>query len=374
MKEKVTYERIRQHLEKTYNRHFSYGTVVQLCIARNKRRRSASNYKGVAKVTTRRAHKGFSLKYNPDAHWSAAFYRGLNWLQYTDGSDIVNLNRDDASGFRLNTLTTHSRHPTPVVQRKPIVTTRTDFFSTYPSVLQTTSYNFAEAPSSKEVCVGIVKAAKIFPKNLTQHYTDLNMIQNNITSLAFINLERKEQKRIECIRVDGAGDEGPSHLEVQYCWTKRHLDQGSIATLVTSRSNGSSYLNRVELQNGCLALAHSNLFIPSTLNGPCRDSDGNFCEEKLKANLNSATDVYIERCNGAPCGNTKLLLFKGSDSSHLQNIRKDLLTFLKSNKGKENLKIAKPQLYEEFSLIWSLRDRHMVDLLRLKFRIILEKQ
>ncbi len=38
-------------------------------------------YKGVAKVTSRRARKGFmlkyNLKYNPDAHWSAAFYRNL---------------------------------------------------------------------------------------------------------------------------------------------------------------------------------------------------------------------------------------------------------------------------------------------------------
>ena len=53
IKEKVTYERIRKHLQDMYGRKFSYGTVVQLCIARNKRRRSSKNYKGVAKVTTR---------------------------------------------------------------------------------------------------------------------------------------------------------------------------------------------------------------------------------------------------------------------------------------------------------------------------------
>ncbi len=37
VKSKVTYERIRQHLMKVYNRHFGYGSVVQLCIARNKK-------------------------------------------------------------------------------------------------------------------------------------------------------------------------------------------------------------------------------------------------------------------------------------------------------------------------------------------------
>ena len=110
-KEKVTYERIRTHLIEIYQRHFSYGTVVELCVARNKRRRSAKRYRGVAQV---RARKGFAVRYNPDAHWSAAFCKGLNKLQYTDGVSILNINRDHASGFRLDTLTTCKQHPTPV--------------------------------------------------------------------------------------------------------------------------------------------------------------------------------------------------------------------------------------------------------------------
>lgn len=35
--------------------------------------------------------------------------------------------------------------------------------------------------------------------------------------------------------------------------------------------------------------------------------------------------------------------------------------FLKSKKEKEKLRIEMPELYEEFSLIWSIRDWHMVD-------------
>ena len=60
-RQKVTYERIRKHLESVYERKFFYGKVVQLCIARNRRHRSSSRYKGVAKVT-RRARKGFQLR------------------------------------------------------------------------------------------------------------------------------------------------------------------------------------------------------------------------------------------------------------------------------------------------------------------------
>lgn len=102
VKQKVTYGRIQQHLQDRYQWKFSYGTVVQLCIARNKRRRSASNYKGVAKVTTRRARKGFDLRYNPDKHWSGALYRGLDFIEHTDGTDITNINRDDASVMMLS--------------------------------------------------------------------------------------------------------------------------------------------------------------------------------------------------------------------------------------------------------------------------------
>ena len=112
VKEKVTYEWIRQHLE--YD-HFSYGTVVQLCIARNKCRQSSSNYQGVAYVTTRKARKGFELRYSPDRHWTGALYRNLNFIEYADGKDITNINRDNASGFRLDTLTTHGMHGTPAV-------------------------------------------------------------------------------------------------------------------------------------------------------------------------------------------------------------------------------------------------------------------
>lgn len=63
----------------------SHGTVVQLCIARNQKRLSAARYRGLAQVTTRRARKGFQLRYNPDFHWSNALYRGLNYIQMTNG-------------------------------------------------------------------------------------------------------------------------------------------------------------------------------------------------------------------------------------------------------------------------------------------------
>lgn len=70
LKDKVTYKKIQAHLQKVFNRQISYGSVVE---AQNKRRTSSKRYRGLAQVTTRRARKGFTLRFNPDSHWSASF-------------------------------------------------------------------------------------------------------------------------------------------------------------------------------------------------------------------------------------------------------------------------------------------------------------
>ena len=363
IQQKVTYERIRQHLEERYQHKFSYGTVVQLCIARNKRRRSASNYKNVARVTTRRARKGFEVRYNPDKHWSSALYRGLNLIQYTNGNDITNINRDDASGYRLDTLVTHSKHAIPTVCGQSVLTTHTDYVNRHPSILQTTSYNCTASKCTKELCAGVVKGSKVYPKNPGQHTSDLKMLSEQVELReAFINPETHHPKNIECIRVDGATDEGPSHDEVRFLWAARHLKEAKLVTLVSSRSSGSSYLNRVELQNGCLALGHSNLFIPSTLNGTNFSLEsGQVDMERVKQNLEMATDVYIKRVNKSPCGETVIHLFKGSDSSEYQKMRAPLNEFLKGSKKKrEKFKRDHPNLYSYVREVCDVQQRHFV--------------
>lgn len=362
--QKVTYERIRQHLQSVYKRHFGYGTIVQLCVARNKRHLSSQRYQGVANVTTRRARKGFSLRYNPDSHWSASMYKGLNDIQLRDSRDLCIINRDDAAGFRLDTLTTCKQYGTPTVRGQDILTTRTDYVNKYPSTLQVTSYNISATETVEEICIGVVKApSSIHPKNPTQHAEDLKMLEKK-EELApvFYNPETNISKAVDAIRVDGAGDEGPSHIEVQYYWTERHLLKNKVATIVTTRSSGSSYLNRVELQNGCLSKGHSNTFIPSTLGGSCVDPNtGDVDSTKLKENMRMAVDAYISCVNGCSCGNTFIRLYPGPDSSQQQIVRQKLLKFLKgSNKIKETLKCDEPALYAHFELIRTVRDNHII--------------
>ena len=139
------------------------------------------------------------------------------------------------------------------------------------------------------------------------------------------------------------------------------MQRPTIVTLVTTRSSGASYLNRVELQNGCLALGHANLFIPSNLNGSCFDSQtGKLDQDKLRSNMDQATDIYISRVNGSHCGDTVIHLFKGSDSSENQGLRQDLLTYTKGTKSqKTDLKHRDPERWAFIDKVWSLRNRHM---------------
>lgn len=292
------------------------------------------------------------MRLNPDAHWSCALYKGLNILQLKDGSNKMVLNRDDQAGFRLDTTYDHKHSKTITATHKPALTTRTDFVNAYPSVLQTTSYLFMETETTKRACVGVVKAHYVFPKNATQHAADLDMLQNDPQLQPWMS-----NREVDCIRVDGASDEGPCHSEVQFYWTERHINYEKVCTLVTSRHSGGSYLNRVELMNGGLSQAHCNLFIPSTLNGSNYGPNG-LDEKKLKKNLEEATEVYIDRVQGASCCGSPVLLMKGAVAD--MHRRQYLLTFLKgSKKAKEKLQSKEPELYNYFQDVWTVRNNHI---------------
>lgn len=120
---------------------------------------------------------------------------------------------------------------------------------------------------------------------------------------------------MDFFRVDGASYEWPSILEIQFLWTEIHFSEEKATTCVTAWHSGGSVLKRVELVNGCIARAHSHVFIPSTLNGSNMTNNG-LDEEKLKSNLDAAADVYIDRTQDAPFGSTKIKFFKGASGEY----------------------------------------------------------
>ena len=123
----------------------------------------------------------------------------------------------------MNTLTTCKQYAGPVVKGKDVLTTRTDFVNKHQSVLQTTCYNFTGTATTQELAAGIVKAHGLHWKNPVQHITDFRMLSiKDDFSPAF----RGAPKMFDCIRVDGATDEGLSHEEVQFVWTEWHYNYG----------------------------------------------------------------------------------------------------------------------------------------------------
>lgn len=160
--------------------------------------------------------------------------------------------------FRLDPCATHKQFAAPTVHGCNVLTTHTEHVNRYPSVLQITSYNFTGTPTTAELCAGVVKATPLHYKNPAQHEADFEMLKTReLLSGAFHASGGNEN--IICVQVDGASDEGPAHDEVQFWWAREHLISERLVTLLTARSSGSSFLNCVELQNGCLSRGHANL-------------------------------------------------------------------------------------------------------------------
>ena len=212
-----------------------------------------------------RSRKGFDLNLNPDVKWSRSFYKFLDTLQ-KDGQHILLLNCDDQAAFGLDSTYTHKNTPSLNVG-SPTLTTHTDFLNKHQAQLQTISYNFSSTSNTSKVCCGVVKASVEHEKSPSQHAADIRMLGTIPQLSPVFRRPGGEVKEIECIHIDGGTDEGSSHVEVEFLWTECHYQQPTKVTLLTTRSSGDSFLNRVELQNGCLARGHSNLFIPSTLSG-----------------------------------------------------------------------------------------------------------
>ena len=114
---KVTFRTIQAHLEAKYHRKISYGTVVQLCMPRNKCRKSAARYKGLAEVAQRRARKGFALIETGQSLECCSIqrlrlYSIQRWYTHNERG------RDDQAGFRLDTLSTnitYLQQPEPTI-------------------------------------------------------------------------------------------------------------------------------------------------------------------------------------------------------------------------------------------------------------------
>lgn len=190
--QRITFEKLRDRISAKINEPRSHGTMVELCVPRNRRHRSSSRYKSVANVVSKRARNGFDIELNIDEKWSNSLYASLNALQLQEHSNALYLYRDDAARFRLDTMATSSKFPTLMLRGSVDMATRTDFTNKEHNVLQVSSYCFTGSQTSDHEFAGVVKASKIDSKNQAQHVADLEMLFKN--NLFHDNFFRKDGK------------------------------------------------------------------------------------------------------------------------------------------------------------------------------------
>ena len=180
-------------------------------------------------------------------------------------------------------------------------------------------------------------------KNPAQHFADLVMLQEQPKFQSAFYDANGQPKQVDCIRVDGSSDEGPSHEEVQYWWTDRHYREKKVATLLLEAV-------AVAISIGWNCKMDVSPFIPSTLAGSCINPEtGTIDQERVNKNMDLAITAYINRVDGCPCGDAKISLFKGAVSQEWQAKRRKQLVFLKgSKKQKQLLQLKDSDMYFYF--------------------------
>ena len=93
-------------------------------------------------------------------------------------------------------------------------------------------------------------------------------------------------------------------------------------------------------------------------------SSGGIDNSLLEKNLDTAANIYIDKCNGAPFQESRIILYKGNKDElarKYQERRPHLETFLKGSQvRKQELRVENPTLYDYFEEIWNIQERHMV--------------
>jgi len=73
-----------------------------------------------------------------------------------------------------------------------------------------------------------------------------------------------------------------------------------------------------------------------------------------------AIETYISYVDKSPCGSTVINLYKGSTATDFIAYRNNLKVFLKGTKKKKTeLKRTCPTMFDEFAIVWGLRNKHM---------------
>ena len=253
------FRRIQLELSSRFGIDISYGAVVELGIAKSRRKRSAARYKNAVALACRRNVKRVSEE-NIDKHKSAAHYQIAHYLRdRVSQVEWLWFERDDHSKVRMNSSSTTNQHAVPTVC-EGMGAVQHDYND--PSVcssLYVTSIRAAPLADGREINVAVVKVDGLHPSSPSQHFADLYMLQENTDErcVALFRSSDGGYKSVMQIEVDGGTDEDPSRAETQCLLAelmlggpKRRPEMRRRQVGASTRCSHSSPLNKVERLNG----------------------------------------------------------------------------------------------------------------------------
>jgi hypothetical protein len=301
----TTFEKLAEEVSKVLGKPVSVTTLWRLCFPRGgpKMHRDTKVY-CLANVRYQKGVKGFCLKLCVDARWSNCQYHMYDYL-FFNHLRVVVINLDDAAVFRLDTSTTHCQHGTVANISQPVLMPTTDYSLSYPAQITVTSHLFERTKFQKTRAIGVVKPSFLFNKLAFQHFMDTEHILRTI-----VGTDGLFEKEHFVWRQDRGADCGPDKIDMQFSAALIQYLFRFRTVWVTARWPGGSYLNAVERMNGCLKMAESLLYIPSTLKGPNYTTDKEWLmtphgRKRLRDNLEAAATVYKKHMESARvCGET----------------------------------------------------------------------
>ena len=372
----VGFTRIKLELEQQFGYVVSYGAVIELGMARNRRHKSAARYKEEVALKMRRNVKRVSEEHLDTRSQRAAF-RTVHFVRdRTSQDEVCHFERDDHSAIRMNSSSTTNQHATATVGEGAGAVQHDYMDPEVASSLYATVYRAARLADGVEVNIAVCKLAKVSPSSPSQHMADFYKLQQNplaeVRRLFFT--PEGSYKSIVQLEVDSGTDECLRGGETRFLIAEAAMGgplkkKAMVRTQVgvVARAAGDTPLNVVERVNGQATAAASTFYAGTDACGELHDpSSGQLDQVRKRAMWEHHLERYRETLDNATGINgASIIAVKGADASSCEEAkillerRPVLLEMLASKTSKKRLnelKVTHPELAQHVAEVQAYQE------------------
>lgn len=187
MQKKQTFKHVKEHLEEKFKIKISYGSLVQLCTARN-RRKSASCTKVLLRFFKK--EQGFYFEVQSRQTLECCILPISKWPTVSWWWESFKSRKRQSSRISFR----HHDHPQITCKNSchKSITTQTDYVT-----LQVTCYNFPETKNTAERCVGVAMLAPCMKRMQHNIFLIWNFcLLKRSWSQCFLNQDQTNLKRL----------------------------------------------------------------------------------------------------------------------------------------------------------------------------------